>query len=101
MGNHEESVVEAPEQKLVKREKEPGLEEKPVSEQQPEAKVKVALHSRREWMYLAERIFSHPRYALVVIAALILCAVETYWFVIAPLAIFFTVELLLRIWLQR
>ncbi|RLL55090.1 hypothetical protein D8Y20_02610, partial [Mariprofundus sp. EBB-1] len=57
--------------------------------------------SRREWMYLAERVFSHPRYALLILAALLLCAFERYWFVIAPLTLFFTIELLLRIWLQK
>jgi len=50
--------------------------------------------SRREWMYLAERVFSHPRYALLILAALLLCAFERYWFVIAPLTLFFTIELL-------
>lgn len=58
-------------------------------------------HSRREWMYLAERVFSHPRYALVIVAALVLCVFERFWFVIAPLTLFFTAELVLRIWLQK
>ncbi|PJA32376.1 MAG: hypothetical protein CO187_04285 [Zetaproteobacteria bacterium CG_4_9_14_3_um_filter_53_7] len=63
--------------------------------------VEAAGHSRREWMYLAERVFSHPRYALVIVIALSLCAFERYWFVIAPLTLFFTVELCLRLLLLK
>ncbi len=65
------------------------------------AKVIGPGHSRREWMYMAERVFSHPRYALFIVIALVLCAFERYWFVIAPLTLFFTAELALRLWLQK
>jgi len=58
-------------------------------------------HSRREWMYLAERVFSHPRYSLLIVAALALSSFERLWFVIAPLTLFFSVELVLRLWLQK
>ena len=58
-------------------------------------------HSKREWLLLGERVFSHPRYAMVVMVALGLCVFERYWFVMLPLAIFFTVEWVLRFWLQK
>ena len=58
-------------------------------------------HSRREWLLLGERVFSHPRYALIIIAALGLCMFERYAFVLASLALFFSVEWLLRFWLQK
>lgn len=58
-------------------------------------------HSKREWLLLGERVFSHPRYAMVVMVALGLCVFERYWFVMLPLAIFFTIEWILRFWLQK
>ena len=58
-------------------------------------------HSKREWLLLGERVFSHPRYAILVMVALGLCVFERYWFVMLPLAIFFTVEWVLRFWLQK
>ncbi|MDX8395457.1 MAG: hypothetical protein R8K22_03485, partial [Mariprofundaceae bacterium] len=59
------------------------------------------LHTRREWLLLGERVFSHPRYAILIVIALGLSALEQYWFVLAPLALFFTVEWGLRFWLQK
>ncbi|MBL1352549.1 MAG: hypothetical protein COA61_004325 [Zetaproteobacteria bacterium] len=58
-------------------------------------------HSRREWLLLGERVFSHPRYAILIVAALGLCMFERYWFVLAPLALFFAGEWMLRFWLQK
>ena len=58
-------------------------------------------HSKREWLLLGERVFSHPRYAVLIIVALGLCFFERYWFVIAPLALFFAVEWTMRFWLQK
>jgi len=58
-------------------------------------------HSRREWLLLGERAFSHPRYAMLIVVALVLCMFERYWFVLAPLSIFFAVEWSLRFWLQK
>ncbi|MDQ7057965.1 MAG: hypothetical protein Q9N62_05810 [Ghiorsea sp.] len=58
-------------------------------------------HSKREWLLLGERVFSHPRYAMVVMVALGLCIFERYWFVMLPLAVFFTIEWVLRFWLQK
>jgi len=50
---------------------------------------------------LGERVFSHPRYALLIVVALGLCTFERYALLLAVLAMFFTVELGLRFWLQR
>jgi len=58
-------------------------------------------HSRREWLLLGERIFSHPRYAVMIVAALVLSMFERHWFILAPLALFFTTEWVLRFWLQK
>ncbi len=58
-------------------------------------------HSKREWLLLGERIFSHPRYAFVVMAALALCFFERYLFVLLPMALFFTTEWCMRFWLQK
>ncbi|MDQ7002129.1 MAG: hypothetical protein Q9N02_05520, partial [Ghiorsea sp.] len=58
-------------------------------------------HTKREWLLLGERVFSHPRYAMVVMVALGLCVFERYWFVMLPLATFFTIEWVLRFWLQK
>jgi len=58
-------------------------------------------HSRRAWLLLGERVFSHPRYALLIVAALGLCAFERYLWVMLPLALFFTLEWCLRLWLQK
>ncbi|RMH52544.1 MAG: hypothetical protein D6682_01665, partial [Zetaproteobacteria bacterium] len=58
-------------------------------------------HSRREWLLLGERIFSHPRYAVAIIIALALCTLDKYWFVVWPLVIFFTIEWWLRFWLLK
>ena len=58
-------------------------------------------HSRREWLLLGERVFSHPRYAILIVAALALCMFERYNFVLATLAVFFVVEWCLRFWLQK
>ncbi len=58
-------------------------------------------HSKREWLLLGERVFSHPRYAVVVMAALALCFFERYFFVLLPMAVFFTVEWAMRLWLQK
>jgi len=58
-------------------------------------------HSKREWLLLGERIFSHPRYAVVVMAALALCFFERYLFVLLPMAFFFTTEWCMRFWLQK
>jgi len=57
--------------------------------------------TRREWLLLGERVFSHPRYAVLIVVALGLCAFEHYAVLLASLAVFFTVELGLRFWLQR
>ncbi|MDQ6966137.1 MAG: hypothetical protein Q9M23_04345, partial [Mariprofundaceae bacterium] len=57
--------------------------------------------TRREWLLLGERVFSHPRYAVLIIVALGLCAFERYTVLLAGLAAFFTLELGLRFWLQR
>jgi len=43
-------------------------------------------HSRREWLLLGERVFSHPRYAILIVVALVLCMFERYWFILAPLS---------------
>jgi len=58
-------------------------------------------HSRREWLLLGERVFSHPRYAILIIVALALCMFERYSFVLATLGVFFVVEWCLRFWLQK
>ncbi len=58
-------------------------------------------HSKREWLLLGERVFSHPRYAVVVMAALALCFFERYLFVLLPMALFFTTEWCMRFWLQK
>jgi len=58
-------------------------------------------HSRREWLLLGERVFSHPRYAMLIVAALGLCMFERYTLVLAALGVFFAVEWCLRFWLQR
>jgi hypothetical protein len=58
-------------------------------------------HTRREWLLLGERVFSHPRYAFVVMAALALCFFERYLFVLLPMALFFTTEWCMRFWLQK
>jgi len=58
-------------------------------------------HTRREWLLLGERIFSHPRYAIAIIIALALCTFDTYWFVVWPLVLFFTVEWWMRFWLLK
>jgi len=57
--------------------------------------------SRRAWLLLGERVFSHPRYALMIVVALGLCAFERYIWVMLPLALFFAVEWGLRLWLQK
>ncbi len=57
--------------------------------------------SRRAWLLLGERVFSHPRYALMIMVALGLCAFERYIWVMLPLATFFTLEWTLRLWLQK
>ena len=80
---------------------EPTMPTQDVPEEQVVAVASGQEHSKREWMYLAERVFSHPRYALIILAALLLCVFERYWFVIAPLTLFFTIELVLRVWLQK
>ncbi|MDX8413513.1 MAG: hypothetical protein R8J85_05440 [Mariprofundales bacterium] len=58
-------------------------------------------HTRREWLLLGERIFSHPRYAIAIIIALALCTLDKYWFVVWPLVIFFTIEWWMRFWLLK
>ena len=58
-------------------------------------------HSRREWLLLGERVFSHPRYAILIVVALVLCMFERYSFVLATLGVFFVVEWCLRFWLQK
>ncbi|MFQ5356195.1 MAG: hypothetical protein ACE5DY_06865 [Mariprofundaceae bacterium] len=58
------------------------------------------LHTHREWLALGERVFAHPRYALLIVAALILCTLEQYPVVLAIMGMFFSVELLVRLWLQ-
>jgi len=58
-------------------------------------------HSRREWLLLGERVFSHPRYAILIVVALVLCMLERYSFVLAMLAVFFVIEWCLRFWLQK
>jgi hypothetical protein len=58
-------------------------------------------HSRREWLLLGERVFSHPRYAILIVVALALCMFERYSFVLATLGVFFVVEWCLRFWLQK
>jgi len=58
-------------------------------------------HSRREWLLLGERVFSHPRYAILIVVALALCMFERYSFVLAVLGVFFVVEWCLRFWLQK
>ncbi|MDX8384302.1 MAG: hypothetical protein R8M45_09490 [Ghiorsea sp.] len=58
-------------------------------------------YSKREWLMLGERVFSHPRYAFIVMAALGLCVFERYMLVMVPLALFFTLEWSLRFWLQK
>ncbi|MDX8390170.1 MAG: hypothetical protein R8M38_06740 [Mariprofundaceae bacterium] len=73
-----------------------------VVEQVEAAPMKTfAGHTRREWLLLGERVFSHPRYAMLIVVALVLCMFDRYWFVLAPLAIFFVSELILRIWVQQ
>jgi len=56
-------------------------------------------HTRREWLLLGERIFSHPRYAIAIMIALALCTLDKYWFVVWPLVLFFTIEWWMRFWL--
>ncbi|MDQ6965246.1 MAG: hypothetical protein Q9M13_10045, partial [Mariprofundales bacterium] len=58
-------------------------------------------HTRREWLLLGERIFSHPRYAVAIIIALALCTLDKYWFVVWPLVLFFTIEWWMRFWLLK
>ncbi len=58
-------------------------------------------HSKREWLLLGERVFSHPRYAMVVMVALALCFFERYLFILLPMALFFTTEWCMRFWLQK
>ncbi|MDX8382039.1 MAG: hypothetical protein R8M14_08010 [Ghiorsea sp.] len=58
-------------------------------------------HSKREWLLLGERVFSHPRYAVVVMMALALCFFERYLFVILPMVLFFSIEWCMRFWLQK
>ncbi|MBL4775827.1 MAG: hypothetical protein JKY87_07230 [Mariprofundus sp.] len=58
-------------------------------------------YSRRAWVLLGERVFSHPRYAMLIVAALALCAFERYVWVMLPLALFFSTEWCLRLWLQK
>ena len=58
-------------------------------------------HTRREWLLLGERVFSHPRYAILIVAALALCMFERYGFVLAILAVFFVLEWVFRFWLQK
>jgi len=57
--------------------------------------------SRRAWLLLGERVFSHPRYAMMIVVALGLCAFERHVWVMLPLALFFTFEWCLRFWLQK
>ncbi|MDQ6993564.1 MAG: hypothetical protein Q9M31_08810 [Mariprofundus sp.] len=57
--------------------------------------------NRRAWLLLGERCFSHPRYALLVLAALVLCALEPPLLILLPLTLFFLGEWGLRLWLQK
>jgi len=57
--------------------------------------------SRRAWLLLGERVFSHPRYAMMIVVALGLCAFERYIWIMLPLALFFTFEWCIRFWLQK
>jgi len=61
----------------------------------------ILIRTRREWLLLGERIFSHPRYAMLIVVALGLCTFERYALLLAALSIFFSIELGLRFWLQR
>ncbi len=56
---------------------------------------------RREWLALAERIFGHPRYAILIMAALALAAVTQSRPVLAALAVFFGVEIGARAWVLK
>ncbi|MDX8406016.1 MAG: hypothetical protein R8K50_07685, partial [Mariprofundus sp.] len=58
-------------------------------------------YNRRAWLLLGERIFSHPRYAIMIVMALVLCAFDRYIWIMAPLALFFSLEWLLRCWLLK
>jgi len=64
-------------------------------------KADTLTRTRREWLLLGERIFSHPRYAMLIVVALGLCTFERYALLLAALSIFFTIELGLRFWLLR
>lgn len=57
--------------------------------------------TRLEWLLLGERAFSHPRYAILIIAALSLCVFERYLPVLVMLVFFFSIEMGLRFWLQQ
>lgn len=57
--------------------------------------------SRRDWMQLGERVFSHPRYAVLLLFALGLCFFDRNLWIMVPLSLFFSVELGLRFMLQR
>jgi len=61
----------------------------------------VGQHHKREWLLLGERVFSHPRYAILITAALGLCIFERYWLIMLPLALFFALEWSMRCWLQK
>ncbi|MDQ6986727.1 MAG: hypothetical protein Q9M25_02855 [Mariprofundaceae bacterium] len=69
--------------------------------QENSGKDNIAGHSRREWLLLGERVVSHPRYAILIVAALALCAFEKYALVLGFLVVFFSGELTLRLWLQK
>jgi len=52
---------------------------------------------RREWLALAERVFGHPRYALIIMAALAVAAIARAQPLLAALACFFALETIARI----
>ncbi len=56
---------------------------------------------RRAWLRLAERVFAHPRYAMLVLAALAACALWRTPWVLGPVALFFMLEWTARFWFQR
>ncbi len=58
-------------------------------------------HTRREWVVLGERVLSHPRYALLIVAALTLVTFDKHTVVLASMGVFFSLDLAVRIWLQH
>ncbi|MDX8409980.1 MAG: hypothetical protein R8J84_08100 [Mariprofundales bacterium] len=101
------SMTEKPVVKAASKEAEEVAQEQSVpTKSAPGALERLRLrlaggHTRREWLLLGERIFSHPRYAIAIVIALVLCTLDKYWFVVIPLTFFFTVEWWMRFWLLK